>query len=303
MSATEILAILGALVVRRLEALATTHPAANDSGGDELCRADAFRRARDRVCDTLRRLDAASVRQSPAGLPGRWPEPWDDSDDASARRPSAVANRIARGEGTPAQIRALAAGYRGWTERMSHLEWDYRRSIVDALMLKLAENARDVRARISRALMFLGEDACLALCAEVRDIEDAGGLSILATRQRRTRGGVWFALLKARYRWARFAMPHRPVQAEDGRARAANRDGPEASPQEPAARPPLMPEPASAALPAVRPVSSTSPEVIALRRRPGALLKDSSTEGAVDGRQRGDVGLSANTVARDAGDA
>ena len=36
----------------------------------------------------------------------------------------------------------------------------------------------------------------MALCAEVRDIEDDGGLWIVETRRRRTKGGVWFAPLR-----------------------------------------------------------------------------------------------------------
>jgi hypothetical protein len=289
---------LGALVVIQREALAATLQEA-DATGDELRYTEALRQERKRVCDALRRLETASLTPGPAGLPGRWPEPWDDSEDASARRPSAVADRIARDEGTAAQLRALTAGYRWWTGRMYRLQSDYRNSFVDALMLELVETDRDVRDKVTLAFTRLGEDACMALCAEIRDIEDDGGLWIVETRRRRTKGGVWFSLLKARYAWARSPMPYRrrhPAQeegdgvaprvrqAEEGGARAAPSEDPEARPNgrgrdEASSGPP--PEgrraqrtawlaPVSTMRPRARGASPRVPEVIVLRRRRGA---------------------------------
>lgn len=117
-------------------------------------------------------------------------------------------------------------------------------SFVDALMLELVETDRGVRDNVTLAFTRLGEDACVALCAEVRDIEDDGGLWSVETKRRRTKGGVWFALLEARY--------------------------PEAARAQKAA-PALPPEPTSTVRQRARGASSGSPEVIVLRRRRGAL--------------------------------
>jgi hypothetical protein len=165
---------------------------------------------------------------------------------------------------------------------------DYRRSFVDALMLELAETDSGVRERITLAFTRLGEDACAALCAEIRDIEDNGGLWNVETRQRRTRGGVWFALLKSRYAWARSPMPRRgqaegdelglqtddraaregPEAGSSGRGRDAASGGP---PPERLRAPRAAPEPTSTARPRARGASPEGPEIIILRRRRGAL--------------------------------
>ncbi len=290
----------GALVVRRLEALAAILSAA-DASTDQLGPAEAIRDARERVGDELKRLDGAAATHDRAGLPGRWPEPWDDSDDPQTRRPTVIADRIARGEGTAEQIRALAAGYRWWTGRVAQLQRNHRESFVDALMLELAEGDPAARAGIARALARLGEDGCAALCEEVREIEDAGGLWIVETRQRRTRGGVWFALLKARHRWARVAVAgHRKQGTAQGQAerpgsqrvtqggsgacgsaerafaappgdgtRAAAFETPPRAPSDHAARHSLH-APQSGVRPCTGPASPGTTEVIVLRRRGGA---------------------------------
>jgi hypothetical protein len=170
---------------------------------------------------------------------------------------------------------------------------EYRRSFVDALMLELAETDSGVRDKITLAFTRLGEDACAALCAEIRDIEDNGGLWNVETRRRRTRGGVWFALLKNRYAWARSPMPRRGqaegdelgpqvLQADDRGARTAASEGPEARPTgrgraAVSSGPPpeglraqrAAPEPTTVR-PRARGASPEGPEIIILRRRRGA---------------------------------
>jgi PHAX RNA-binding domain len=254
---------LGAVVVTRLEGLATMLMEADDSG-DDLLHAEPLRQERRGVCEALRSLETASLTPGPAGLPGRWPEPWDDCDDAGTRRPSVIADRIARGEGTADQIRALTAGYRWWTGRMYRLKRDYRRSVVDAVMLEIAENDRGVRHRVAFALVHLGEDACAALCAEVRDIEDRGGLLNVETGKRHTKGGVWFALLRARYAWARFALPRgrRRARPEESGGVAASNGGNHHG---------AVGAPVSTVRRGARRASPVVPEVIVLRRRRGAL--------------------------------
>lgn len=149
---------------------------------------------------------------------------------------------------------------------------EYRRSFVDALMLELAEADRGVRDKITLAFTHLGEDGCAALCAEIRDIEDNGGLWSVETRRRRTKGGVWFALLKSRYAWARS-----PVAASEGpeaRPTGRGRDGSSSGPPPEALRTPqapaLPPEPASTVRSRARGASPEAPEIIILRRRRGA---------------------------------
>jgi hypothetical protein len=143
-------------------------------------------------------------------------------------------------------------------------------------MLELVENDRGVRKQIGRALHRLGEDACLALCAEVRDLEDAGGVWIVATRQRRTKGGVFFVLLKARYAWARVGVARGGARAANTppNAAAGDRQGGDRSTDAsrvrcaaPATTPPVMEGPVSTTRPAARQGSSMTPEVIVLRRR------------------------------------
>lgn len=291
-------ALLGALVVIQLEALAATLQEA-DASGDDLRYAEALRHGREHVSDTLRHLGTANQTPGPMGLPGPWPEPW-TTGDASARHPSVIADRIERGEGTMEQIRVLASGYRWWAGRMSQLAHAYRRSFVEALMLELVETDRGVRDKVTLAFTRLGEDACVALCAEVRDIEDNGGLWIVETRRRRTKGGVWFALLKVRYTWARLPLPYRRcrpaqeesdgvgpqvLQAQDGGACAAASEDPEAQPngrgRDEASSGPASegrraqraasPVPVSTVRPRARGASPRVPEVIVLRRRRGAL--------------------------------
>ncbi len=141
---------------------------------------------------------------------------------------------------------------------------EYRRSFVDALMLELVETDSGVRDKITLAFTRLGEDACAALCAEVRDIEDSGGLLNVETGGRHTKGGVWFTLLQARYAWARFALPRgrRSARLEESGGTALSNGGNHAG---------AVDAPSSTLRPRARRALPVFPEVIVLRRRRGVL--------------------------------
>lgn len=78
-----------------------------------------------------------------------------------------------------------------------------RRAHVDELMAEFGEDGAHMRNIFAPVVVHVGWEACLSLLEETRAIEAAGGIWSVSTRERRTKGGVFLALLKSRSGWAR----------------------------------------------------------------------------------------------------
>jgi hypothetical protein len=85
-----------------------------------------------------------------------------------------------------------------------------RRQRVDELMAELGECGAAMRNIFAPVVVAIGWETCLVLLEATRDIEASGGIWSVSTQERRTKGGVFLALLKSRSRWARCALGRAP---------------------------------------------------------------------------------------------
>lgn len=76
-----------------------------------------------------------------------------------------------------------------------------REECLGAVADALGETLPDKRALVDRAVQLLGWRAVLELLVRALELDDAGGLWSVATKSRRTRGGVFFALMPRKRRW------------------------------------------------------------------------------------------------------
>lgn len=104
-------------------------------------------------------------------------------------------------------------------------------ALVDAIAAQLGETEELPKRQIARAVRVLGEQRVQELVAETLAIEDAGGLMLPDGSRKRTRGGVFFRLIRERAgkreRYRIFRPQERPgqQQAQGGRRTAAPSPG------------------------------------------------------------------------------
>lgn len=96
---------------------------------------------------------------------------------------------------------------------------------AESLPDELGETDPVVRKALKRLVKQLGEPLCAAVLAQTVEIEASGGLFIVREKRRRTKGGVFLALLKAHSKEAKAAArrvrPLTPAQQASGGAQEA----------------------------------------------------------------------------------